>query len=139
MQPIKNPEVAAVFESYPPKLRRKLLALRRLILETAESTEGVGPIEETLKWGEPAYATSESGSGSTIRIHWKRSAPREYAILFHCQTTLVGDFRKQFSSTFEFDGNRRIVFGEDERVPRGPLAFCIAAALTYHLDKKVRG
>jgi hypothetical protein len=54
VKPIKNPDVAATFDSYPPKFRRKLLALRKLILETAESTEGVGAIEETLKWGEPA-------------------------------------------------------------------------------------
>jgi hypothetical protein len=135
---IKSPEVAAVFESYPPKFRRKLLALRELILETALSTEGVGAIEETLKWGEPAYVTSETKSGSTIRIGWKKSAPAEYSIYFHCQTTLVADFRRQFPDTFEFDGNRRIVFGEDDRVPRGPLSSCIAAALTYHLDKKAR-
>lgn len=139
MQSIDTPEVAAVFESYPPKFRRKLLALRKLILDTAESTEGVGPIEETLKWGEPAYVTSESRSGSTIRIHWKKSAPQEYAICFHCQTTLVEDFREQFPNTFRFDGNRRIVFGENDRVPRGPLAFCIAAALTYHRNKQLRG
>lgn len=138
MHPIKNPEVAAVFDSYPPKFRRKLLALRKLILETAESIEGVGPIEETLKWGEPAYVTSESKAGSTIRIDWKSSAPQEYAVYFHCQTTLVEDFHKQFPNTFKFDGNRRIVFGENDRVPREAMSVCIAAALTYHLSKKVR-
>ncbi|MDJ0788417.1 MAG: DUF1801 domain-containing protein [Myxococcota bacterium] len=134
----ESPEVAAVFEGYPPQLRRKLLALRALIFETAAATEGVGPIEETLKWGEPAYLTSESKSGSTIRIHWKESAPREYAMCFHCQTTLVSDFRRQFPDVFRFDGNRRIVFEAGDRLPKGPLASCIAAALTYHLDKAPR-
>jgi hypothetical protein len=138
MQPIENTEVAAVFESYPPKFRRKLLALRKLIFETAESIEAVGPIEETLKWGQPAYITAASKSGSTIRIDWKESAPQEYAICFHCQTTLVGDFREWFPATFEFDGNRRIVFGENDRVPKGPLSACIAAALTYHLSSERR-
>ena len=138
MQPFENPAVAAVFESYPPKFRRKLLALRKLIFETAASTEGVGPIEETLKWGEPSYVTSETKSGSTIRIDWKESAPTEYAIYFHCRTTLVEDFRQQFPGVFNFDGNRRIVFAENERVPRELLAVCIAAALTYHLDKRSR-
>ncbi len=138
MKPIKNPGVAAVFDRYPPRFRRKLLALRELILETAASTRGVGPIEETLKWGEPAYLTSETKSGSTIRIQWKRSAPREYSICFHCQTTLVSDFREQFPHEFNFDGNRRIVFSEKDRVPKGPLSMCIAAALTYHRDKKAR-
>lgn len=136
--PIKNPEVAEAFESYPPKFRRKLLALRELIFETAASTRGVGAIEETLKWGEPAYLTSESKSGSTIRVGWKESAPREYSIYFNCQTTLVEDFREQFAHELEFDGNRRIVLGENDRVPKRPLSKCIAAALTYHRDKKTR-
>ena len=47
------PDVAAVFASYPPKMRKHLRALRKLILDTAKATEGVGRIEETLKWGEP--------------------------------------------------------------------------------------
>jgi len=133
---IKNAEVATVFEGYPSKFRRKLLALRELILETARSTEGVGEIEETLKWGEPAYVTSESKSGSTIRIAWKRSAPTHYAIYFHCQTDLVETFREWFPDEFNFEGNRSLVFGENEKVPVEPLSICIATALTYHRSKK---
>lgn len=136
MKSIKNAEVVAVFEAYPPKFRRKLLRLRKLILETAESTDGVGEIEETLKWGEPAYLTSQSKSGSTIRIGWKKRAPTQYAIYFNCQTNLVETFRELFSNDFKFDGNRSIVFNEDDIVPVEPLSFCIAAALTYHRNKR---
>lgn len=132
---IKNSDVAAVFESYPPKFRRKLLALRRLVLKTAKTTEGVGKVEETLKWGEPAYLTSESKSGSTIRIAWKKSNPKEYAMYFHCQTNLVLTFRELFPDCFRFDGNRAIVFHENDEVPTEQLSFCIATALTYHLTK----
>jgi hypothetical protein len=131
-----SPDVAAVFNSYPPKFRRKLLALRKLILETADSTEGVGEIEETLKWGEPAYVTAKSKSGSAIRIHWKESAPREYAMCFHCQTDLIQRFRAWFPRKFRFEGNRRIVFSEEDTVSLESLAVCVAAALTYHRDKK---
>ena len=70
MNPIANAAVARAFEAYPPNIRRKLLALRALILKTAASTQSVGELEETLKWGEPAYLTSESKIGSTIRINW---------------------------------------------------------------------
>ena len=61
-----NIEVTAVFNSYPQKVKAKLLFLRQLIFDTAESIEGVGEIEETLKWGEPSYLTPISKSGSTI-------------------------------------------------------------------------
>jgi hypothetical protein len=74
----------AVFRAYPPALRRKLLALRRLILETARKTDGVGAIEETLRWGQPSFLTSQTGSGSTIRIDAVKAHPGRYAIYFHC-------------------------------------------------------
>ena len=96
------------------------MGLRRLILETAAATEGVGPITETLKWGEPAYLTSVSKSGSTIRIGWKKSAPSRYAIYFHCQTNLVDSFRALFPDAFDFQGNRAIVLKTPTPYPPTP-------------------
>ncbi len=138
MKGFKNRDVAAVFQAYPVPFGRKLLALRELIFETAAATDGVGELEEALKWGEPAYATEQSKSGSTIRIAWKEATPDEYAIYFHCQTTLVESFRAWFPEAFRFEGNRRIVFGKDDVVPLEPLSICIAAALTYHRDKRAK-
>jgi len=63
-----NADVAAVFRAYPAPLRARLLALRRLIFDTAAETDGVGPLDETLKWGQPSYLTAASRSGTTIRI-----------------------------------------------------------------------
>jgi hypothetical protein len=136
-QPPRLPSaaVAKVFAAYPPKLRTRLLALRKAIFAVARVTEGVGTLQETLKWGEPAYVTAQSGSGSTIRINRHRKQDRQYAIYFHCQTTLVDTFRTLFPGTFTFEGNRCIVFTEDERVPMAELKICIAMALTYHLAK----
>ena len=112
-------------------MRRRLLALRKLILDTAAKTPGVGELEESLRWGEPAYLTSASNSGSTIRIAWKPAAPKQYAIYFHCQTGLVGSFRRLFPNEFRFEGNRAIAFDADARVPAKQLARCIALALTH--------
>ena len=139
MKPFENVAVAQAFENYPPAARGKLLALRELIFETASATPGVGTLEETLKWGEPAYLTSETKSGSTIRLGWKKSAPAQYAMYFNCQTNLVETFRTLFPDEFKFEGNRALIFGESDAIPRDPLACCIAAALTYHLDKGGEG
>jgi hypothetical protein len=136
MKPIKNALAAKALAAYPPGMRRKLMRLRRLILDTAARTDGVGEIEETVKWGEPAYVTSKSKSGSTVRIGWKKSKPSQYAVYFNCQTMLVDTFRTLFPNDFKYEGNRAIVFGEDDVVPVRELSFCIAAALTYHRDKR---
>jgi uncharacterized protein DUF1801 len=123
-------DVARIFRAYPPSLRRRLLRLRGLIFDTAASL-GVGRIEETLRWGEPAYVTT-TGSGSTIRINRRRQNPSQYAMYFHCRTSLVDTFRTAFPGTFTFEGNRAIVFDQGERVPVRELAVCIETALTYH-------
>ena len=135
MTPLENAAVAQAFASYPANIRRKLLALRELIFNVAASTEGIGLLEESLKWGEPAYITAQSKSGSTIRLGWKKSNPAQVAIYFNCQTNLVESFRTLFGSELKFQGNRAIVFDNDEVVPKDAVRFCIAAALTYHRDK----
>ncbi|HCU84352.1 DUF1801 domain-containing protein [Methylophilus sp. UBA6697] len=132
MRPFDNVAVSEVFEAYPANMRIKLLALRELIFETAGSIQGVGKLEETLKWGEPAYVTSQSKSGSTVRIDWEKSNPSRYAMYFNCKTTLIDTFRTVFPSEFKFEGNRAIVFDESDVVSTEALAFCVAAALTYH-------
>jgi Domain of unknown function (DU1801) len=136
VQPFQNPDVERVFATYPSKIRAKLLELRALIFDTAASTESVGELEETLKWGEPAYVTSRSRSGSTLRIAWKQSAPKQYAIYFHCQTNLVDTFRSLFPDEFAFEGNRALVFQQGDVVPIEALRHCVAMALTYHLRRR---
>nr|WP_295768909.1 DUF1801 domain-containing protein [Rhodoferax sp.] len=135
MTPFENPAVAQVFDAYPPKCSKRLLALRQLIFDTATIT-GVGKLEETLKWGEPAYITAQSKSGSTIRIAWKAKTPSQYGIYFNCQAMLIETFTTLFpGGGFKFEGNRAIVFDVADALPKEELAFCIAAALTYHLKK----
>ena len=130
------PDVARVFQAYPAPMRRRLLRLRRLIFDTAADL-GVGRMEETLRWGEPAYLTT-TGSGSTIRINRRRKNPTQYAMFFHCRTSLVDTFRTVFPDTFTFEGNRAIVFEQGERVPVRELAVCVATALTYRRNASRR-
>jgi hypothetical protein len=131
-----DPAVSAVFSSYPKPINAKLLALRRLIFDTAKMTEGVGRLEETLKWGQPSYLTPETKSGSTIRIDQIKSAGNQYAIYFHCQTDLVETFRELYPSEFSYEGNRCIVLDAAEKLPEPALRHCVALALTYHLKKR---
>ena len=134
---IENPEVAAVFQSYPIAIRNKLLYLRQLIKDTAALIEGVGEIEETLKWGEPSYLTPKTKSGSTIRIAWKESLKDQYAMYFKCTANLVEAFKERYPTEFEYGGNRSIIFNLDDDLPVEELKTCIALALTNHRNKKL--
>lgn len=129
--------VAEVFDGYPDAVRPRMLSLRALILETAGTIPGVGPLEESLRWGEPAYLTPESRSGTTLRLSWKPSAPDEAGVCVHCRTTLVERFRRE-EPTLDYDGNRRVVVREGAPLQKAALARFIAAALTYHRDRAGR-
>ena len=125
-------DVAAAFAGVPERVRARLLEVRDLIFETAAAIEGVGPLTETLKWGEPAYLTEATGSGSTIRLGRVRSSERDCAVFFNCRTTLVDDFRERFPDVFAFEKNRALLLDASKPLPRPPLSTCLVMALTYH-------
>ena len=133
---ISDPAVKAVFNSYAPAIRPELLALRALILDTAATTPGVGKLEETLKWGQPSYLTTQTKAGSTLRIDAVKSDPARYAMFFHCQTNLAETFRELYPKELILEGNRSIVLRVGDILPEQPLRHCIALALTYHLHRR---
>ncbi|HEY4167817.1 MAG TPA: DUF1801 domain-containing protein [Reyranella sp.] len=135
MKRFAEPGVAAAFEAYPAALRKRLLALRALVFDVAARTEGVGPLTETLKWGQPSYLTEATRSGSTVRIDRLKKG-NGYAIYFHCQSGLVPAFRALYPDAFRFDGKRALLFEPGERLPVRALRHCIGLALTHHLRKK---
>ena len=132
MNEIENLEVAEVFRKYPKSIRKRLMFLRQLVLDTASETEGVNEIEETLKWGEPSYVTR---NGSTIRMDWNKSKSNQYVMYFHCKTKLVDTFKELYKDKLKFEGNRAIVFNEDDEIPINELKHCIVLSLTYHSRK----
>ncbi|MEH6808289.1 MAG: DUF1801 domain-containing protein [Hyphomonas oceanitis] len=132
------PSVEDAFDAFPPPARTYLLKLRDLIRATAQETQGVGPLTETLKWGEPAYLTNATKSGTTIRLGWKPAAPNTAQLLVHCSTTLVNDWRERYADTLAFSGTRAIDLDITAPLPRAELAHCIAMALTYHARKPAK-
>ena len=132
MHEFKDEKVKLKFEMYPENMIVKLLELRELIYEVAIEENSIETIEETLKWNEPSYITK---NGSTLRIDWKRSKPNQYSMYFNCKTKLVDTFRELFSDRFKFEGNREIIFQEDDIIDIKALKYCILLSLTYH-DRK---
>lgn len=136
MKKFEDPEVAAVFNTYSRNMRAKLMFLRQLIFDIASATEGVGELEETLKWGSPSYLTTKSGSGTTIRIDRRNSQSDQYAMSVHCQSTLIETIKEIYRNKFNYEDNRSIIFNENDEIPVKELSHCIYLALTYHLRKK---
>ena len=122
-----------VFGNLPDTLAQRLKTLRTLILETASGDPAIGPIEATLKWGEPAYLPSTTKSGTTIRINRHQKSDRKYAFYVSCQTDLVERYKELYDDVLKFDGKRAVTFDVEEDIPVDAVKHCIAMAMTYHL------
>jgi hypothetical protein len=68
-------------------------------------------------------------------MDWKVSKPTQYALYFHCQTRLVDTFKELYGQRFRYEGNRAIIFHQDDTVPVAELKHCITLTLTYHRRK----
>jgi len=109
----------------------RLLDLRARILSVAQDI-GVSPIEETLKWGEPAFVPPKR-IGTTLRL----GTQPEHCVLFvHCQTTLVEQWRSLFPDQFTYEGNRAVLIPATGPYATDAFDQIAAMALTYHRDKK---
>tara|TARA_Y100000588_G_C13565558_1_gene632311 strand:+ start:132 stop:551 length:420 start_codon:yes stop_codon:yes gene_type:complete len=129
MQISTTPQTKQVFDNYPKEVQAQMLHLRKLVLEVAENIQGLEKLEETLKWGEPAYITKH---GSTLRMDWKAKNPDQYAMYFQCTSQLVPTFRFLYPEKLKFEGNRAVVFDLKEEIPEKEVKHCISMALQYH-------
>ncbi|MDH2349085.1 DUF1801 domain-containing protein [Bradyrhizobium sp. SSUT112] len=130
-------EVSRAFDALAAPIGRRLLQVRALIFATAAAHEQVGRLTETLKWGEPAYLTEATGSGSTIRLGRVRDSEHA-AVLFNCKTTLIDTFRERFPDQFEYRQTRAVLLPTSGALPKQQLTVCLSLALTYHLDRRAR-
>ena len=133
--PAPPQDVAKVLTACPVPATSHVQALRALIYETAAELAEVGPLTETLKWGEPAYLTEAPRTGTTIRLGWDE-AGKAVSLYVHCQTTLVKEWRDLYETELELIDNRQLRLPTAKALPQAALKHCIAMALTYHSRKR---
>lgn len=124
--------MSALLISYPAPVQTHMQALRDAVYRVAAQHADVGPVTESLKWGEPSYSAPR---GSAVRLGWSPADPARYALHFHCQTLLVETFRELYGDQLVLQGRRAMVFTMDEAIPMAAVEHCIYLALTYHRRK----
>lgn len=132
--PDMQPVVAEVLAPYPQDAKDRFMALRQIIFEEAARLE-VGPLLETLKWGEPSYLTPKSKAGSTIRLGWQIKRPDAFSMFFICSTDLVARISDEFPSEFEYVGNRELRMSLGAPLCEIPARAAVSMALAYHRDR----
>ncbi len=131
------PEVGAVFDRFAPDLRAALLSVRRLILRIAAEDPRIGPLDESLKWGQPAYRPRRARTGTTVRLGALRDEPDHYGVFFHCQSGLIARFRDLYADRLGFQADRAIVLSIIGERDDAALGHCLTLALTHHLKRTV--
>ena len=126
-------EIKQALQKHSEPTRKTLLALRKIIFSAASANPDIGPVTETLKWGEPAYLTEATKSGSTIRLGRTRKGGKP-AIFVNCKTNLVAQFKQHYADVFEYEGVRALII-DDLASTSEELQHCISLVLTYHKRK----
>lgn len=133
VQTAPPPEVQCVIDTYPEDVRDGVLMLRGLILDVAAEMPEVGPLTEALRWGQPAYLTEATRSGSTLRIGPHKQA--RFALYAHCQTMIIASYAQAFPGWDRIDGNRAVLFDTPDQIEPERLTHLIRHALRYHLNR----
>jgi len=92
----------------------------------------LGPLTETLKWGEPSYLTPK---GSTLRMDWKAKSPHTVSLFFNCHTTIVETVKEIFGGRFSYEGTRELIIPITDDLPTEELVICITLTLNYQKIK----
>lgn len=104
--------------------------MREEILAAGTAAE-VGGLDESLKWGEPAWRPTRARMGTTVRIGPSKDTAGT-AMFVHCQTRLADEFREAYPDQLEIVGNRAVMFTLSGPLPKAIIRHCAAMAFTYH-------
>lgn len=130
-------EVAQVYEGYPAEYRGRLQELRSTLFTTCQKLYGTGQLQESLKWGEPAYRPLPPHGGTTVRLHWKPKYGAQVGVFVPCQTTLVADMRALYGDLLSFEGNRCLWLPGTGPYPEEAVAHFFAEAFRYGRKRTV--
>lgn len=125
-------DVKAVLTTYPAAATARFMDIREIVYAAAADTPGTGPLTETLKWGEPAYLTETSGTGTTLRIAWKPGDPERIGVYLNCRSSLIEDIRTLHPGTFEIEGTRGLMLALGTPLPTEALGHVARLAQGYH-------
>ncbi len=125
-----------VIQNQPEEIKSALMHLRAMIFDVAETSDEIGNIVETLKWGQPSYLTEKPKTGTTLRIDRDTSGKGDVALYVNCQTSLVSEWRGMFPEE-TFGGDRSLHLSLTKPTPTSSLRQMVLMALTYHSRKKI--
>lgn len=122
---------AATIAPWPAHIRAQFHEIRALILAAAEDA-GVGPLSESLKWGQPAWRPKRAHQGSTLRLMWQENAPEPLALFVNCKTSLAATMENIYPTEFIYENNRALRFPAGHPLPVQAIDHLARLTFAYH-------
>ena len=134
MTPLPSP-LNDVFASWSQTAAATALQCRGLFLDAAARLE-TGPLEESLKWGQPAWRPSRPRTGSTLRMGWDAAEPDALTLFVDCKTDLAARMQETYPTLMAHDGRRRMGVSLNTPLPEQAIAHLAEMTFSYHRAKR---
>lgn len=123
--------------TWPDSAQSCFAQLRGIVHDVAAQAD-VGPLDESLKWGQPAWRPKRPRTGSTLRIDWSPATPNRLLAFVDCKTDLAAQMDNRYPQQFHNDGRRALGFDLDAPLDRDAVWHLAHITLTYHRTKRQR-
>ncbi|WP_299042453.1 hypothetical protein [uncultured Tateyamaria sp.] len=135
MMNMTPPDFLARIETWPQPAQTQFVKLRQIVHDVATSAE-IGPLDESLKWGQPSWRPKRARVGSTLRVDWSPSTPDRLLAFVDCKTNLAAQMDTRFPGQFHNDGRRALGFDLDKPLDEDAVWQLVHLTLTYHRAKR---
>ncbi|MEX0312474.1 MAG: hypothetical protein AB3N17_19780 [Tateyamaria sp.] len=127
--------ILARTEGWPAAAQGHFARMRTLVYEVAAAAD-VGPLDESLKWGQPAWRPQRPRVGSTLRVDWSPATPDRLMSFVDCKTDLAAQMETRFPGQFHNDGRRALGFDLHRPLDDDAVWQLAHLTLTYHRAKR---
>jgi hypothetical protein len=125
----------SVVTPWSDQARATLWACRNIFFDVAQDA-GIGPLDETLKWGQPAWRPRRARTGSTLRMGWSAAKPAHLLLFVDCKTDLASRMRDLYPEMVENDGRRQMAVDLDHPLPEQAIAHLAQMTFCYHQSRR---
>lgn len=107
----------------------------RTVFHTIAQDNNLGPLGESLEWGQPAWRPTRPRTGSTLRMNWSPASPDRLALFVDCKTDLASRMRDMYPDLPVNDGRRQLAIALDAEFPEQAVSHLAQMTFSYHKAK----
>ena len=120
------------------KPAQELAQACRHLFHTIAQEADTGPLDESLKWGQPAWRPRKARTGATLRMDWDAATPDRLSLYVDCKTDLASRMRDIYPDLPLNDGQRHLGITIGAPLPEQALAHLAEMTFTYHRAKRMQ-